>query len=874
MTGRPIAAFLAGCAVLFAIEPGAALAASTPSSSGSVPGHSVDVQAERYVDALLRKMTLEEKVGQMLQADISTASPDDVRDFGLGSVLAGGSSAPNRDVRGPVGDWLGLTRAYAEAAMVAPKAAHQPIPLLFGIDAVHGHGHARGATIFPHNIALGAGNDPDLVRQIGSATAAEVAATGIDWVFAPTVAIAQDPRWGRTYESYSEDPALAARLGAALTDGLQRDLARTEGPPAGTVATLKHFLGDGATLDGRDQGETQSDDVRLQQVHGAGYVSGIQAGALSVMVSYSSWRGVKVHANRVLVTDLLKKKLGFDGLVISDWNGYEQIPGCTKFDCPAVVLAGVDMIMAADGWRQFREHMLAEVRDGTIPRARIDDAVRRILRVKYRAGLFARGSAATRTSMQGLSVIGAPAHRALAREAVRRSLVLLKNTGHTLPIEPGSRVLVAGAAADDVGIQCGGWTVDWQGDHNRNEDFPNATSILAGLREAVARGGGSIEYSSDGTYKARPDVAVVVFGERPYAEFDGDREALLLRRTDAHGLALLRRYRSEHIPTVAVLLSGRPLWVNRELNASSAFVAGWLPGSEGGGIADVLVAGPDGRPRFDFVGRLPFPWPATARPLVNDVRAAHGALFGMGYGLTYADRADATDYAEDAGVPPEAEREDLFLYRNHVPAPWTAYLRDEIAELRVTLPDVRSEVGALRWTMKADGAHVVWDGSALAELVIAGRSIDLRAAARSGSAIELTYRVDRRPSGRVRLGLRCSAPYGEPTDRDDGLTARRCGLAKSPVVDRTDALAQEAGTWRRLQLPLRCLTDAGADLARVGAPLVLQTEGRLALTLRDVRVVEDAAVVDCASIRSAADIEPAVDVSRAARPPAEAPPPR
>ncbi len=369
-----------------------------------------------------------------------------------------------------------------------------------------------------------------------------------------------------------------------------------------------------------------------------------------VMASYNSWNGIKLHGNHYLLTEILKGRLGFDGFVVGDWNAHEEIPGCTKYRCAAAILAGVDMLMAPDSWRRLYENTLAQARSGEIPAQRIDDAVRRILRVKTRAGLFQRAAPKRRRDAGDFARLGSAAHRALAREAVRKSLVLLKNDHGTLPLNPHAKILVAGDAADSIAAQAGGWTIDWQGDQNSNADFPGATSIFGGIRAAVAAAGGSAVLARDGRFTDRPDAAVVVFGEGPYAEFEGDRENLDFSRGDARGLELLRRLHAAAVPTVAVFLSGRPLWVNPEINAADAFVAAWLPGSEGGGVADLLfrsAAAPEG-----FTGRLAFSWPQTAMPVTFDAAGkASGALFPRGWGLNYA-AADAARLAEEPRIPP------------------------------------------------------------------------------------------------------------------------------------------------------------------------------------------------------------------------------
>ena len=391
----------------------------------------------------------------MIQADIASITPADLRTYRLGSILAGGNAAPGNDVRGTPQAWLDLTDEFYRASLATVDAAHAPIPILFGIDAVHGHAKVIGATIFPHNVGLGAAHDPELIRRIGQATAEEVASTGIDWTFAPTVAVVRDVRWGRSYESYSESPALVAQYAPAMVSGLQGETGTPQFmAPGHTLSSVKHFVGDGGTLNGRDQGDTVVPEAELCAVHAAGYAAAIQAGAMIVMASYNSWNGVKLHGDHYLLTDILKGRMAFDGFVVGDWNAHEQIPGCTKFDCAAAILAGVDMLMAPDSWRELYRHTLAEARSGVIPLARIDEAVRRILRVKAAAGVFTRPAPKERADAGRFAQLGSPAHRAIAREAVRKSLVLLKNERGTLPLiraprssSPAMRRTISGCRA-------------------------------------------------------------------------------------------------------------------------------------------------------------------------------------------------------------------------------------------------------------------------------------------------------------------------------------------------------------------------------------------------------------------------------------------
>ncbi len=615
-----------------------------------------DPEIERRVSAILESMSVEEKVGQLIQAEILHVTPEDIREYHLGSVLNGGNGGPGGDEYAPAPEWLKLADTFWEASMDA-RDGKQAIPILWGLDAVHGHTNVVGATIFPHNIGLGAARNPELLRKIGEVTAREIAVTGQDWDFSPTVAVARDDRWGRAYESYSEDPEIVAAYAGEMVRGLQGD-AGTPGflDPSRVLATAKHFVGDGGTLGGKDQGDNLSSEEELRDVHGAGYVAAIEAGVQTVMASYNSWHGRKLHGYGELLTGVLKGRMGFDGFVVGDWNGHAQVAGCSNDSCAAAVNAGVDMFMVPEDWKALYENTLAQVRAGEIAPARLDDAVRRILRVKMRAGLFERGKPSSRPLAGRFELLGEPEHRAVARQAVRESLVLLKNNGGLLPLAPDQAVLVAGDGADDVGKQSGGWTITWQGTGNERSDFPGATSIWDGIRDAVAAGGGTAVLSADGRWEEKPDVAIVVYGEDPYAEFEGDRQTLDYQTEE--DLELLRRLRGVGVPVVSVFLSGRPLWVNPEINASDAFVAAWLPGSEGAGVADVLFRAADGSVRHDFRGRLSFSWPRLAAGTpVNRNDPDYAPLFAYGYGLTCEDSVQVAELSEDDGIDRESATE-------------------------------------------------------------------------------------------------------------------------------------------------------------------------------------------------------------------------
>lgn len=794
-----------------------------------------DARTEAFVEALLAKMSLEEKVGQMIQGDILSVRPEDLRRYPLGSILAGGSSPPlDAPDRSPAGPWIDTARAF-RAVSLERRGDHEPIPVMFGIDAVHGNNNVVGATIFPHNIGLGAANDPKLIRRIGEATAVETAAAGFDWAFGPTLAVPQNDGWGRAYEGYSEDPDLVRRYAGEMVTGLQGEPGLRGPLQRGRVAaSAKHFLGDGGTEGGVDQGDNRASEEQLVRVHNAGYPKAIEAGAMTVMASFSSWQGVKMHGNRSLLTDVLKGRMGFDGFVVGDWNGHGQVPGCTPTDCAAAFNAGLDMAMAPDSWKGLYENTLAQARSGAIPIARIDDAVRRILRVKHRLGLFDPA----RPFEGRTELIGAPEHRALAREAVRKTLVLLKNNGGVLPIRPDAKVLVAGPGADDVGMQSGGWTLSWQGTGNRRSDFPNAQSIYEGLREALQAGGGRAELSVAGEFTERPDVAVVVFGEAPYAEFLGDVQTLEHQPGDKRDLALLKKLKAQGIPVVSVFLSGRPLWVNPELNASDAFVAAWWPGSEGGGIADVLVAGRDGKPRHDFQGRLSFSWPRTAAQLeLNKGQPGYDPLFPLGYGLTYASRDTVPALPEISGVNAATTNAGNYYLNGRTPPPWRMVLREGGRTVAVETNAAASASGALSLRAvdaagrQEGGRQLRWSGQREATVAIVGgpeaKPLDLERQANGDVSLQLQYRVDAAPQGKVTMAL-------------------GCGPACRPVDVTSLLAAAPAGEWRTAKIRLACFRSApDAKLAGILEPFALSADAPLQLSIAEVRLMADPSGATC-----------------------------
>ncbi|WP_111201010.1 glycoside hydrolase family 3 protein [Stenotrophomonas maltophilia] len=783
-----------------------------------------DPALEKRITDLMAGMTVEEKVGQLVQGDIASVTPDDVRRYRLGSILAGGNSDPGGRYDASPAEWLALADAFYDASMDTSKGG-KPIPLLFGIDAVHGQSNIIGATLFPHNIGLGATRNPELLRQIGGITALETRVTGMEWTFAPTVAVPQDDRWGRTYEGYSESPDVVASYAAAMVEGLQGRVGTPEFLDGRhVIASVKHFLGDGGTTDGKDQGDTRISESDLVRIHAAGYPPAIAAGAQTAMASFNSVNGEKMHGHRHYLTDVLKGRMNFGGFVVGDWNGHGQVKGCTTTDCPATINAGLDMAMASDSWKGFYETTLAAVKDGRITPQRLDDAVRRILRVKFRLGLFEAGRPSTRAVGGQFALIGAPAHRAVARQAVRESLVLLKNQNGLLPLSPKQRILVAGDGADDVGKQAGGWTLNWQGTGTTRKDFPNADTIYEGIARQARAAGGEAMLSVDGRYAVKPDVAVVVFGEDPYAEFQGDRPTLAYKPGNETDLALLKRLKADGIPVVAIFLSGRPLWVNREINAADAFVAAWLPGSEGAGIADVLLRGSDGRVQHDFKGKLSFSWPRTATQYANNVgQKDYDPLFAFGFGLTYADNGGLAALPEASGVTGNEGATGVFFARGGAGPGMALRLEDAAGQgLSVTrvpdaLPDDRLKITGVDHLAQEDGRRLAWSGNGEAVAALQSHTaLDLQRESNGDLMLLTTLRVDAAPKGEAWLSVGCGA----------GCSAR--------IAIGSSLAALPQGQWKRVGVPLKCLARAGAKLDAIDRPWSVVTGDAMTISVSRV----------------------------------------
>ena len=785
-------------AFLWASAACVALAGCTVPQSGveNLPvAQATDTSEDARIADLISRMSVERKVAQLIQPQINSFTAEDMRRYRFGSYLNGGNGGPYGNEYAEASEWLKLADEMYLASVEPMPGGEPVIPTMWGTDAVHGHTNIIRATIFPHNIALGATRDADLVRRVGEATAVEIEVTGIDWNFSPTIAVAQDDRWGRTYESYSEDPAIVAPLGAALVEGLQGRKGDPNRLGAGhVIATAKHFFGDGGTDQGVDQGEVTGDIEALKAIHAAPYPAAIAAGVETIMASFNSINGEKMHGNKSLLTDVLRGELGFDGLVVGDWNGHGQVAGCTNTDCPQSLLAGLDIYMVPDDWKGLLETTVAQVKDGTIPMARLDEAVTRILRVKMRAGLLGDMLQPSKRPNAGdYALLGSADHRAIAREAVAKSQVLLKNNG-ILPLKKGANILVAGSAADDIAQASGGWTLTWQGGGDLdNSYFPGATSIWKGLETAVKEGGGSATLSPDGQYSSKPDAAVVVFGEEPYAEFAGDRKHLGF--TDEEGLGLLRKFKAEGVPTVAVFLSGRPMWVNREMNAADAFVASWLPGSEGAGVADVLTGA------TPSTGKLGFSWPATCD--FGPLNGPDGALFPVGYGRALTDTSPTEQLDEDCAPLLAGPTRALFEAGRLADGTFAFAVKPNVegegeylAQMRGDLTDAGVTVRGYDRDAQEDAREVY---------MRAGSRFGLRQDRDSGGAYRIAYEVVTRPAAPVTLRV-----------------------GEDAVVNLTDHFALALGKgWREM-----LITDACAP--GLGNRIRFETEGDITFRISSI----------------------------------------
>lgn len=786
-----------------------------------------DPELERKVKALVESMTLEQKVAQMIQPEIRDITVEDMRKYGFGSYLNGGGSFPNGNKHSTPSDWIKLAEDMYQAS-VDDSLDGINIPTMWGTDAVHGHNNVIGATLFPHNIGLGAANNPDLIENIAEITAKEVMVTGIDWVFAPTVAVVRDDRWGRTYEGYSEDPDIVKTYAASIVKGLQGHADKDFLGDNRVISTVKHFLGDGGTVGGDDQGDNIDSEEDLFKLHALGYIGGLAAGSQSVMASFNSWHGEKNHGSKYLLNDVLKEKMGFDGFVVGDWNGHGQVKGCSNESCAQAVNAGLDIFMVPTSvWKPLLENTIAQVKAGEILASRIDDAVSRILRVKLRAGLFDKPSPANRALSGKTELIGAKEHRAVARDAVRQSLVLLKNKNNILPLSAKQHILVAGDGANNITKQSGGWTVTWQGTQNTNAEFPGGTSIYQGISEQVKAAGGKTTLSVDGQYSQKPDVAIVVFGEDPYAEGHGDRANVEFQLGEKQDLALLKSFQSKGIPVVALFISGRPMWVNAEINASDAFVAVWLPGSEGQGVADVILKSADNNVQYDFTGKLSFSWPKLPnQTAVNRHDAIYDPLLPYGFGLKYGDKNVLADDLNETFEWNTSETITREIYTGAMQKPWLLWLLSGNKQVEVnanshTLKGLKYRT--IDRIVQEDAMQIELDGTQQSGIMIASKSSfreDFRPDLAQGSALKFMVRTIGEIAQALTLSMECE---GEGN----------CG-ASLDIKETLNRLT--TNTWETVAIDLSCFSKAGMKMSDLVVPFKLMPQGKVSLGLANISI--------------------------------------
>lgn len=833
-----------------------------------------DEAIERQIVEILAQMTLEEKVGQMIQPDLREVTPEEAKTYKLGSLLNGGGGWPDDNKYATAEDWakesdkywLALEEAYADRGF--------NIPFMWATDAVHGHNNVFKATVFPHNIGLGAANNPDLIYEIGQATAEEIVATGLDWTFAPTVASPRDYRWGRVYEGYSEDPEIIYQYASQMVEGIQGGSEGLAGD-RNVISNVKHWVGDGGTKDGVDRGENHYSEEYLRNIHATGYFAGLNGGAQVVMSSFNSWHdeanydqaeggdyNKKLHGSKYLITDVLKNKMGFDGIVVTDWNGQGELNNCSASDCPAAVNAGNDvfMVTARSDWQAFYTNVIAQVKDGIISMTRIDDAVSRILRVKLRANLWEKPMPSERTLAGQQELLGSAEHRALAREAVSQSLVLLKNEGRILPLVSDQQILIAGSAINNIQKQTGGWSLTWQGDENTIEDdFPGATTMQMALKSVV----GSENIITDMSEATENTVAVVVIGEDPYAEMFGDiksnktLEFSTLKASYQADLDKVKELKAAGLKVVTIFYSGRPLYVNEEINNSDAFIAAWLPGTEAGGITDVLF----NKDNKDFTGRLSYSWPMkkcsttinrVASNIVDyetpateqDITGEHKPLFPYGYGLSYLSAVSSTTASEndlnnldldsrDFGCGQDAPDNgiattNMEIFGREASGEFVARMGGAAngwAGLEVSNGS-ETAIGGLatkpiNYLHQQDALNAIFDGTDVAQLYFqteGEKTIDKNAYNNADSTLQFDIKMIKAPTEDVTLAMHCEWPC----------------LGDIKVNDALPAVSTE---WTTLKFPLTCFAEQGMEYSMLNTALLLTTTGEMAFDLGEIRFV-------------------------------------
>ena len=760
------------------------------------------------IDKLISSMTTEEKVGQIMMVEISHISPKEVKEYSIGAILNGGGSFPYGKKNHTVEDW----RKLADEYYLASKGNNLGIPVIWGTDAVHGHNNLKGAVLFPHNIGLGATRNLDLVREISSIVAKEVYLSGLDLTFAPAVSVPRNDLWGRAFEGFSEDPELVAEMGRVSVEGYQGLKDKDFLTKGNILATSKHFIGDGGTLNGVDKGNTVLSEEDLIAIHGKGYLTTIEAGVQFVMASFNSWNGEKLHGYKYLLTDVLKEQMAFDGVVVGDWNGHQEVEGCFSYSCAQTINAGLDMFMVTDSWKMLYQNTLKQVRKGDISEDRLNDAVKRILKVKTRYGLFEKKRPSLRYLDMSRENIGSQAHRDISRQAVRESLVLLKNNKKTLPLNPNTNILVIGKGAKEISKASGGWSFTWQGTGTSNKDFPRATSIYDGLEMFINKNNGKISYSENGKFSEIPDIAILVIGENPYAEYQGSINSLEFLNKDFEHLKVAKKLKEEGVPIVYLFLSGRPMWVNKELNNSDAFVAAWLPGTEGDGIAEVLFGRTHAGKKIDFKGKLSFSWPREAdNTNLNRNTSYYDPLFPFGYGLSYEDDTYLEILPETLPDQRKLKLGEIFLqgwpseqYRVILQSPSEALLIDKKASSTKD-NEISSEI--IDGKVQEDTHRIKINKGTSGWFLTTKKPLNLV--------------NEEQASGILTFDLRVNKKSEKPI-----IFTTVCGNKCNVSFDMQDFFGKLAiGNWTTIGIPLKCLKQNGVNLKKITAPMGILSDG-------------------------------------------------
>ena len=793
----------------------------------------------KFIDNLIQNMTLEQKVGQIIMPDIDEVTPVDAKKYQLGTFLNGGGKFPNKNKNSSVEDWKKLSEEFYNASPVVDGVL---VPILWGTDAVHGHNNVIGATIFPHNIGLGSTMNPDLIRSVGEAVAKEVLSTGIPWTFAPTIAVPQNDLWGRTYEGYSENPELVSVLGEAMILGLQG-----EGDnfldDNHVLATAKHFLGDGGTKDGIDQGNTNISEQELRDIHGEPYFAAIGACIQTVMASFNSWNGEKAHGSDYLLQNILREQIGFKGLVVGDWNGHGQVPGCSKENCPQSFNAGVDIFMAPDEWRPLYENTLYQVRNGEISIERLDEAVRNILSVKYLLGMFD----GRKPHLYPYNYIGDDNHRSIARQAVRESIVLLKNNNNTLPIKTGKHILVIGDSANRITKHMGGWTITWQGRENKNNEFPNSQSIYEVIKFKAEHNGGSAEFSNTSDYEKKPDLVIFVYGEDPYAEGDGDRKNIFYENQDKRFLKYMKDIKEQKIPSVSLFISGRPLIVNEEINLSDSFVQLWLPGTAIEGITDVIFTNKNNEINYDFKGKLSYSWPKFSyQTKLNYGDKQYDPLFPFGFGLTYADENFLNIINVKETIP---QRDEITLFLGSAYPSYKEIIsyydydkneqiyegisadiyKNEKAGILISKFDYKKQDDAKRIDFGEKNTKKFWE-------ISSGSSEDL--SYMDNGSLELILKPQSSSDKKIELVIQCSKNVNQINISG----TKECYKS----FDLSDLLKDESlGNWKKITMPFSCLNNNSFEISSITSRAKLATSGNWVVDIHSVKYINNKEMKTC-----------------------------